>query len=96
MSDELEEYKPEPCAWCDGTKTMTTWVGTTSMDMNCTACRAKGVVLVLQPSQKCHACKGKGYYEDYVNDYNPAEGGIKGCQDCGGRGWANSRVIEPE
>jgi hypothetical protein len=57
MSDESGEYKPEPCAWCKGTKTMWSW--TAQKEINCTACRAQGVVLVLQPSQNARLVRAK-------------------------------------
>ncbi len=65
---------PEDCASCNGQ-------GFGSDQRPCSACSAKGKVLVVQPSTRCPWCRGTGKPESSSLWY------VDHCVVCLGTGW---------
>ena len=63
-----KKYTEEPCSYCKGTGKYE--------GEECPACRGKATLLVVDPPDKCHFCKGQGGLMPGIP-----------CRMCKGTGW---------
>jgi len=82
MRAHLENYWPEPCAFCDGHGRLLAYAEYAHEQFRvkieapqCSVCSGKAYVLVLQPARACQHCSGTG------------KASQTRCLRCRGTGW---------
>lgn len=82
MQAHLENYWPEPCAFCGGHGRLLAYTEHAREQFRveteaprCLVCRGKAYVLVLQPARACQHCAGMGKVRQTR------------CPGCQGTGW---------